>query len=63
MLFPDIKAYFIERETDTHLHQDEQYLEELEDSSNMDQFISVVADYYHLDIYEASHYILDQISI
>lgn len=60
MLFPDIKSYFIEQETESK--QSENYLEELEYCSLMDQMIQIVADYYRQDDFEAAFYILNIIT-
>jgi hypothetical protein len=58
MLFADIKSYLIELEQD----QDEIYLTDLEDCTNIDQLIQVVAEYNGIDDFEAARLILDKIT-
>ena len=58
MLYADIKTYLIEIESG----EDELYLQDLEDCSNMDQLVQVFADYYGTDEFEGARLLLTKIT-
>lgn len=57
MLFPDIKSYFIEQESNAG----ESYINDLEATNSIEEMIQVVADYNGTDDFEAAYYILNNV--
>lgn len=59
MLFIDIKNYFVEKEVENY--EDEDYINDLENSKDIDQLITVVADYHNMDDLESASFILNKV--
>ena len=57
MLFPDIKAYFIEQESE----EDEGYLFDLEECRTLNDLLQVVGEYHNIDDLETAMFIFNKV--